>query len=131
MEKLFLADETIEGIKMIQELDIVKNKKDLKVLNMSELTSLAYEIPFTPLIDQPMWFHQTVSIWQKEVDEFCVKVRNQEYDLVLFQSIPEKEVINFFPEDVKECLMETYKYEFSFLAPRNPAESYIHVFTKP
>ena len=131
MDKIYLAEETIEGIKRIKDLEVVRNKKGLKVLNMSELTSLAYEIPFTPVTGQPMWFHQTVSIWQKEVDEFCVKVKNQEYDLVLFQSIPIKEVINFFPEDVKECLMETYKHEFTFLAPRTPAESYIHVFTKP
>lgn len=131
MEKLYLAETTIEGINKIKALDVVKNKKDLKVLNMSELTSLAYEIPFTPLTNQPMWFHQTVSIFQKEVDEFCMKVKNKEYDLVLFQSIPMNEVINFYPEDVKDCLMENYKHEFSFLAPRNPAESYIHVFTKP
>jgi hypothetical protein len=131
MEKLYLAEETIEGIRKIKELDVVKNKKDLKVLNMSELTSLAYEIPFTPLTNQPMWFHQTVSIFQKEVDEFCLKVQNKEYDLVLFESIPVDEVINFYPEDVKNCLMENYKHEFSFLAPRSPGESYIHVFTKP
>lgn len=131
MEKLYLAEATIEGIKRIKELEVVKNKKDLKVLNMSELTSLAYEIPFTPLINQPMWFHQSVSIFQKEVDELCVKVRNKEYDLVLFESIPVNEVINFYPEDVKKCLMENYKLQFTFLAPRTPAESYIHVFTKP
>jgi hypothetical protein len=129
MEKLYLAESTIEGIKKIKALDIVK-KKDLKVLNMSELTSLAYEIPFEPLINQPMWFHQTVSIFQKEVDEFCVKVKNNEYDLVLFESIPVNEVVNFYPEDVKNCLTENYKLEFSFLAPRTPAESYIHVYTK-
>lgn len=130
LDRLYLAEETIEGIKRIKELDVVKNKKDLKVLNMSELTSLAYEIPFTPLTDQPMWFHQTVSIWQKEVDEFCRKVEHQDYDLVLFESIPENEVINFFPEDVKKCLDQHYRHEFTFLAPRTPAESYIHVYTK-
>lgn len=131
LDRLYLAEETIEGIKRIKDLDLVKNKKDLKVLNMSELTSLAYEIPFTPLTNQPMWFHQTVSIWEKEVGEFCQKVERLEYDLVLFQSIPEKEVINFYPEGVHQCLREHYKLEFSFLAPRTPAESYIHVFTRP
>src|SRR5690606_15650187 len=114
MERLYLAEETIEGIKIIKNLEVVREKKDLKVLNMSELTSLAYEIPFTPLKNQPMWFHQTVSIWQKQVDEFCGKIRNKTYDLVLFESIPVNEVVNFFPEDVKECLMENYQYEFSF-----------------
>lgn len=131
MERLFLAESTLEGIRKIMELDVVKNKKDLKVLNMSELTSLAYEIPFTPPVNQPMWYHQTVSIFQKEVDEFCEKIRNREYDLVIFETVSPKEAINFFPMDVLECLKENYQHEFTFLAPRHPEESYIDVFTKP
>lgn len=131
MDRLYLAQATIDGINRLKQLDVVKNKKDIKVLNMSELTSLAYELPFTPLTNQPMWFHQTVSIFPKQVEEFCEKVRNHEYDLVLFESIPVDEVINFYPEDVKKCLMENYNLEFSFLAPRTPAHSYIFVFTKP
>lgn len=130
MEKLFLAESTLDGIRKIKNLAIVR-KKNLKVLNMSELTSLAYEIPFTPPINQPMWYHQTVSIFQKEVDEFCVKIRNKEYDLVIFETVSPKEVINFFPMDVKQCLMEHYKHEFTFLAPRHPEESYIDVFIRP
>ena len=102
-----------------------------RVLNMSELTSLAYELPFTPPVDQPMWYHQTVSIFQKEVDEFCEKIRNKEYDLVIFETVSPKEVLNFFPMDVKACLMEHYQHEFTFLAPRHPEESFIDVFTKP
>jgi len=131
LDKLYLAEATIDGINKIKALEVVKNKKDLKVLNMSELTSLAYEIPFTPLTGQPMWFHQTVSIFPREVKEFCDKIKNKEYDLVLFESIPLNEVINFYPEDVNKCLSENYKYEFTFLAPRSPTESFIHVYTKP
>jgi hypothetical protein len=133
MEKLYLAENTLEGIKKIMELDVVKNtpKDKIKVLNMSELTSLAYEMGFTPLTNQPMWFHQTVSIFEKEVDEFCNKVESKEYDLVIFESVSPKEVINFYPEDVRKCLEQHYKFEFSFLAPRHPEESFIYVFTKP
>jgi hypothetical protein len=131
MEHLYLADNTLDGIKKIKELPVFKTNKDPKVLNMSELTSLAYEIPFTPLINQPMWFHQTVSIFDKEVTEFCAKVRNHEYDVVIFESVNPEEVINFYPEDVHKCLDENYKFEFSFLAPRTPEKSYIYVFTKP
>jgi hypothetical protein len=131
MEKLYLSESTLNGIKQIQNLEVVKNKKDLKVLNMSELTSLAYELGYTPLTNQPMWFHQNVSIFQKEVDEFCRRIKNKEYDLVLFESIPHTEVVNFYPEDVKKCLFENYKHEFTFLAPRTPEESFIDVFTKP
>jgi hypothetical protein len=131
MERLFLAESTLDGIAKIKNLDVVKNKKDLKVLNMSELTSLAYEIPFTPPINQVMWYHQTVSIFQDQVDDFCEKIRNKEYDLVIFETVSPKEVINFFPMDVLDCLKEHYKHEFNFLAPRHPEESYIDVFTKP
>ncbi len=131
MERLFLAENTIEGIKKIMALEEFRDNPNVRVLNMSELTSLAYEIPFTPLTNQPMWFHQGVSIFQKEVDEFCVKVANLEYDVVLFETIPEKEVLNFYPMDVKACLDEHYQHEFSFLAPRTPEESFVHVYTKP
>jgi hypothetical protein len=132
MEKLYLAESTLEGIKKIKNLEVVKtkDKKDLKVLNMSELTSLAYELGYTPLIHQPMWFHQNVAIFQKEVDWFCEQIKNKKYDVVIFESIPHKEVANFYPEDVKKCLIENYKHEFTFLAPRTPEESFIDVFTK-
>lgn len=131
MERLFLAESTLDGIRKIKELDVVKNKKNLRVLNMSELTSLANEIPFTPPINQPMWYHQTVAIFQEQVDEFCEKIRRKEFDLVIFETVSPKEAINFFPMDVKECLMEHYKHEFTFLAPRHPEESFIDVFTLP
>lgn len=133
MEKLYLAENTLDGIQKIMALDVVKNtpKGKIKVLNMSELTSLAYEMGFTPLTNQPMWFHQTVSIFEKEVGEFCQKVQKKEYDLVIFESVSPKEVINFYPEDVRKCLEQHYKFEFSFLAPRHPEESFIYVFTKP
>jgi hypothetical protein len=132
MESLFLAESTLEGIEKIRNLDIVRNtpREKLRVLNMSELTSLAYEMGFTPLTNQPMWFHQTVSIFDKEVEWFCGKVANKEYDLVIFESVSPKEVINFYPEDVHKCLDQHYKFEFSFLAPRHPEESYIYVYTR-
>jgi hypothetical protein len=132
MEKLFLAENTLDGIKKIIALDVVKNtpKDKIKVLNMSELTSLAYEIGYTPITNQPMWFHQTVSIFDKEVKWFCEKVENEAYDLVIFESVSPKEVLNFYPEDVHRCLDENYQFEFSFLAPRHPEESFVYVYTK-
>jgi hypothetical protein len=129
LDRLYLADSTLGGISRLKGLRQFRNA-EAKVLNMSELTSLAYEIPFTPLTGQPMWFHQGVSIFQPEVDSFCRRIDNEEFDVVLFQSIPINEVVNFFPEDVKRRLDERYNLEFIFLAPRTPAESYIHVYTR-
>lgn len=132
MEKLFLSESTIDGIHKIKNLPVFKEKSnDAKVLNMSELTSLAYEVPFTPLTNQPMWFHRDVSIFQKEIDEFCEKISRHEYDVVIFESIPYSEVVDFFPMDIKECLDQHYKHEFQFLAPRTPEHSFIDVYTRP
>jgi hypothetical protein len=131
MERLYLSESTLEGIKKIKDLDIVQHKKDLKVLNMSELTTLAYELGYTPITNQPMWFHQNVAIFDKEVDEFCEKIKNKEYDLVIFEFISPAEVVNFYPEKVKKYLVEHYRYEFTFLAPRTPEESFIEVYTRP
>jgi hypothetical protein len=131
MEHLYLAENTIEGIEKIRTLPVFKAKKDPVVLNMSELTSLAYEIPFTPIINQPMWFHQTVSVFDKEVKWFSENVKNKQYDVVIFESVNPEEVINFYPEDVHETLKKNYHFEFSFLAPRTPEKSYIYVYTKP
>jgi hypothetical protein len=132
MERLFLSESTLDGIHKIKALDAFKNNnKDVKVLNMSELTTLAYEVPFTPLTNQPMWFHRDVSIFQKEVDEFCAKIANHEYDVVIFESIPYSEVVDFFPMEIKDCLDKHYKHEFQCLAPRTPEHSFIDVYTKP
>jgi hypothetical protein len=131
MERLYLSESTLDGIHKIKALDVFRTNKNPKVLNMSELTSLAYEIPFKPLTDQPMWFHQGVSIFQKEVDEFCEKIRGKEYDVVIFETIPSSEVINFFPMDVKACLDQEYKHQFTFLAPRTPEHSFIDVYVRP
>ncbi|MFT3700849.1 MAG: hypothetical protein QM802_00640 [Agriterribacter sp.] len=46
LKKLTLPEPTVKGIDRIMNMDVVKNKKDLKVLNMSELTFLAAEIPY-------------------------------------------------------------------------------------
>ncbi|MBX2963567.1 MAG: hypothetical protein KF687_13730 [Cyclobacteriaceae bacterium] len=131
MEKLYLAEPTLEGIHRIMNLNVVKERKEnWKVLNMTELTSLAYELKFNPPIYQPMWYHQGVSIFQKEIDVFCNRIKDHEFDLILFQSIPHTEVVNFFPDDIKRCLDSEYQHEFTFLAPRTPEESFIHVYTR-
>ena len=128
LDGLFLAEPTIEGIERIRDLDIVKNQTDLKVLNMSELTSLAHEIGYTPMTDQTMWYHQDVSIFDQQIDEFCQRISRYEFDLVLFETIPENEVKNFYPEAIRACLQQNYQQVDRFLAPRTPEMSFIEVY---
>lgn len=124
-----IPEETLRGINEILNMPIVKDSKaDLKVLNMSELTQLAYEIPYETEkgVHHPLWYHHGVSFFDREVDYFCDKIENGEYDLILFQDIPD--LNNFYPYDVRDCILSDYEFKFKFLAPRIPEESYIEVY---
>ena len=127
--RVMMPTSTIEGINRIEALDIVRNIKDLRVLNMSELTPLAYELPYELETGVPLWYHQGVSLFGQEIDDYCRKIRHQEYDLVLFEIIPYLD--NFYPEQVRDCLQQHYQRIDTFLAPRRPTDSYIEVYIKP
>jgi hypothetical protein len=120
---------TEEGIKKIFELPESK-KKNLKMLNMSELTPLAYDMGYEleTGAQYPLWFHKGVAFFDREIDMFCGKINRQEYDVVLFEDIPN--VNQFYSYEVRDCIVRNYKLKFKFLAPRIPEISYIEVYTK-
>ncbi|HYF66821.1 MAG TPA: hypothetical protein VD884_01735 [Ohtaekwangia sp.] len=124
-----VPESTAEGIQKIMELPESKNK-NMKMLNMSELTPLAYDMGYElekgP--SYPLWFHKGVSFFDREVDYFCDKISNKEYDLILFEDIPN--VNQFYPYEVQSCIKQHYKLKFKFLAPRVPEICYIEVYTK-
>jgi hypothetical protein len=128
MKNILLPTETNSGIDRLMALPILK-KNNLKVLNMTELTSLAKEIGYTPLTQQPLWYHLNIGIFDREVAEINQKVANGYYDIVLFQSIPS--LNNFYPYEVLDKLKENYFYYDSFLAPRKLEDSNIQVFIRP
>ncbi|MTI20553.1 hypothetical protein E1176_05935 [Fulvivirga sp. RKSG066] len=127
LDNVKLPKETIEGMKRL--VSKYSNKPNLKVLNMSELPQLAYEIGYEPLkgSKQPLWFHRNVAFFEREVEKTCDAIANGEYDLVLFEVIP---MLNrFYPPSVRECLQENYNLEDTFLAPRIPDDSFIEVYS--
>lgn len=126
-KKIKMPPETIEGIKKLLSSDIAE-KEDLKVLNMSELTPLALNLDYKPLPDQPLWYHLNVGIFQREVEMLCERVKNQEYDLVLFEDIPG--LVHFYPYQVRDTLRKYYQLEDTFLAPRKLENSTIEVYMK-
>ncbi|MEZ4947768.1 MAG: hypothetical protein R2804_19705 [Cyclobacteriaceae bacterium] len=128
MKNVLLPAATNSGIDRLMELPILKNK-DLKVLNMTELTSLAREIGYTPLTQQPLWYHLNIGIFEREVEEINQKVAEGYYDMVLFQSIPS--LNNFYPYKVLDKLKEKYFLYDTFLAPRKLEDSNIQVFIRP
>lgn len=128
LDNVYLPAETIKGIKRLKS--DWAGKENLKVLNMSELTQLAYELGYTPLTgeDQPLWFHRNVAFFEREVENTCTRIAGSEFDLVLFETIPK--LNRFYPPEVRDCLQEHYQLQDKFLAPRIPEDSFIEVYIR-
>lgn len=128
--KIYMPPSTIEGIKYLKSLPIVRNNKNLKVLNMSELTPLSYELGYEmekgPNI--PLWHHKNVAIFDDQIRDYCNRIKAGYYDIVLFEHI--NYLNNFYPDEIRRCLHEYYKFDRKFLAPREIQNSYIEIFIK-
>lgn len=126
-DKVTLPKETVAGMNRLLSAGLAKG--NLKVLNMSELTPLALPLDYKPLTHQPLWYHMNIGIFQKEVDTLCNRVRRKEYDLVLFEDIPD--LTQFYPYQVRDSLQRYYCLQDKFLAPRKLENSIIEVYVKP
>ena len=98
---------------------------------MTELTPLAVELPYQeetgPNI--PLWHHLGVAMFNKEAVWYEQRLKNQHYDLVLFEYIPT--LNNFFPFRVRDSLLQHYHKIDSFPAPRRgETQGTIEVFIK-
>lgn len=129
-QKITMPSQTKAGINRLKQLSVF-DEADPKILNMSELTPLAYELDFDlgtgPEI--PLWYHKNVAIFDREIADYCSKIENHHYDLVLFEVIPF--LNNFYPDEVRECLQNNYELIDSFLAPRQIQNSQIEIYLKP
>lgn len=117
-DKIYMPPSTVDGIHRLLDMDIVKNKKDLHVLNMTELTPLSVEIPchIDAGPDIPLWYHLGVGMFNREAKMFEKRIAGKQYDLVLFEYIPS--LNNFFPFRVRDSLQVHYQKIDSFSAPR-------------
>ena len=141
--KISMPAPTAAGIHRLLDMDLIRNYRagrkpgeapgDLRVLNMSELTPLAAEIPFqlekNPQL--PLWYHLGVGMFNRQADTFETRIRDHYYDLVLFEYIPT--LNNFYPFRVRDSLRVEYSQVDSFPAPRRGAETQgvIEVFVRP
>lgn len=130
LRKITMPEPTVKGIDRFLKMDIVKNKKDIRILNMSELTFLAAEIPYTPETGPqfPLWYHLGVGMFNKQAEMFEKRIDENYYDLVLFEYIPT--LNNFYPFRVRDSLLIHYQKIDSFPAPRNTNYGTIEVFVK-
>jgi hypothetical protein len=111
---------TIKGIERLKAMPLM-NKNGLRVLNMSELTPLAAEIPFKLERGKghPLWYHLGVGSFNREAATFEWQIANKTYDLVLFEHVPA--LNNFYPFRVRDSLQMHYRKVDSFYAPRRGA----------
>lgn len=131
LRKVLLPGPTVDGIDRLMNSQLVKSGKNLKVLNMSELTTLAAEIPFELEAGShyPLWFHKGVGMFEKETQMFVDRVTNKYYDLVLFQYVPYSN--NIYPFSVREALTKNYDRIDTFPVPRNPSShAWIEIYVK-
>ena len=131
LHKIYLPGPTVDGINRLMGIDLVKSGKRLRVLNMSELTTLAVELPYElergP--DQPLWYHLGVAMFNQEAQLFEDRIRKKEYDLILFEYIPS--LNNFYPFRVRDVLQQNYQKKDSFMAPRRgETQGTIEVYTR-
>jgi hypothetical protein len=128
---IYMPKPTAEGIRRLLNSPLVKEHKDLKVLNMSELTPLAVEIPYKPETgpDIPLWYHLGVGMFNKQAEAYERKIADRYYDLILFEYIPS--LNNFYPFRIHENLPLYYHRIDSFPAPRH-GDTYgvIEVFSR-
>ena len=129
-KKILVPGPTADGIERLLKLPLLK-KEDLKVLNMSELTPLAKDIPFALETGPryPLWYHKGVGMFDRETQMFADRVRKNHYDLVLFEYIPY--LNNFYPFEVREALQQHYQRIDHFPAPRKPSSNaWVEVYVK-
>ena len=104
---------------------------DVKVLNMSELTPLAKDVPFKleTGTGYPLWYHKGVGMFDRETDMFVKRVNANHYDVVLFEYIPY--LNNFYPFAVRAALKQHYQRIDSFPAPRKPSsDAWVEVYIR-
>lgn len=130
LKNIKLPENTIDGIERL--LERTKGKNNLQVLNMSNLSILAYELSYVPENSShfPLWYHKGVAFFDREEKMLCENVRNKKYDIIIFEDMPD--VDNFFPYKVRECALEEAHYTLAdrFIAPTGYATDSVNVYVR-
>ena len=129
--KIYMPRPTVEGIDRLMLSHLPRMQAGPRVLNMTELTPLAVEMPYETETGEriPLWHHLGVGMFNREAAEYEKKIRDGYYQLVLFEYIPS--LNNFYPFRVRDSLKNHYKMIDSFPAPRRgETQGLIEVYTK-
>jgi hypothetical protein len=125
LEGLRIPEYMETGIDSIFKLQVFKEKQsDLRVLNMSNLTFLAYEMDYQLLTGPcvPLWYHKGVCLFDREIDFLCELIKNNHFDIIIFENM--EGVQDYFPYPVRDCIIEHYVKVFDFGGKNNSVEVY-------
>lgn len=119
-KKVLLPPLTVKGMDDISRLKVLSGKRDVLVLNMTELTPLERDLHFKLETgsDIPLWHHLGVGMFQKQTDMFASRVKHNFYPLILFEYIPN--LNNFYPFRLRDTIGKYYVKVLQFQAPRRP-----------
>lgn len=114
-KKVEMPPSTIEGMNRLLSMPLI-NKPDLKFLNMTELTPLAFQIGYNLEKNKPLWYHYGVSIFEEQIEDYIKEIKDQYYDIVLYEYKPRSN--NFYPFIIREVLQKEYYLIDNFSIPR-------------
>ncbi|AHM63622.1 hypothetical protein D770_26895 [Flammeovirgaceae bacterium 311] len=126
--RISMPKETVAGIQKLKKMPAFAPGANARILNMTELTPLAYELGFEPEKGTPLWYHLNVSMFDREMDFYKSRINSHYYDVVLFEYIPD--LNNFYPFELRDMLQQEYALEDSFFAPRPQNNTFIEVYVK-
>lgn len=130
LNRMKIPVEVLEGIERMKKLDVIWNNPNAKVLNMSELTFLEYELGVDMLrgSDKPLWYHVGVCMFDREIQYFQKEVDLKTYDLVIFQTVPYWK--DYYPFAVREHIVKHYQMIDSFIDIKGMPDTFVEVYIR-
>lgn len=129
-KKIKMPQSTVDGINRLKKMPEMQNPESKKILNMSELTPLAYDMNFNLETgpEYPLWYHLGVGMFNKQLSMFQERIANNYYDVIIYEYLPF--LNNYYPLVLQEQLQKDYILKDTFLAPRDPTNANIEVYVK-
>jgi len=120
--KEYLPKTTLDGIVQLKQ----KIPPNSKVLNMTELTPLAYELKFIPALNLPLWYNTEITLFENEKKQLFKLIQDRSFDYIFIQWTHESKDPLY--STLINLLENTYTKTLEFGAPRPDAP--IFVFSK-
>jgi hypothetical protein len=80
------SDDSILMMGQLQEILKGKTGPELQVLNISELTPLYAELGSTPPLHYPLWYHNKISLFPREIELIDRDIDENKFDVIILQN---------------------------------------------